>query len=97
MFSFPIQGTNRKSNRKLHELPPTTSSYSATIASFASGSASEPRSRSGSIPLNHPLPLTIFGDHVAYEVRKTMTTGAGRPVGDNQSPLTVDLRDPVVC
>ena len=21
MFSFPIQGTNRKSNRKLHELP----------------------------------------------------------------------------
>ena len=33
---------------------------------------------------------------MAEEVRKTMTTDAGRPVGDNQNSLTVGDRGPVV-
>jgi catalase len=33
---------------------------------------------------------------MADEVRKTMTTDAGRPVGDNQNSLTVGARGPVV-
>jgi catalase len=33
---------------------------------------------------------------MANEVRKTMTTDAGRPVGDNQNSLTVGPRGPVV-
>jgi len=33
---------------------------------------------------------------MAQEVRKTMTTDAGRPVGDNQNSLTVGPRGPVV-
>ncbi|QNI33422.1 catalase [Alloacidobacterium dinghuense] len=33
---------------------------------------------------------------MANEVRKTMTTGAGRPVGDNQNSLTAGPRGPVV-
>ncbi|HEY2121816.1 MAG TPA: catalase, partial [Candidatus Acidoferrum sp.] len=33
---------------------------------------------------------------MANEVRKTMTTNAGRPVGDNQNSLTVGSRGPIV-
>ena len=33
---------------------------------------------------------------MAEEVRKTMTTDAGRPVGDNQNSLTFGDRGPVV-
>src|ERR1700758_5178588 len=33
---------------------------------------------------------------MANEVRKTMTTDAGRPVGDNQNSLTAGSRGPVV-
>jgi catalase len=35
-------------------------------------------------------------NHMAEEVRKTMTTDAGRPVGDNQNSLTAGPRGPVV-
>ena len=33
---------------------------------------------------------------MANEVRKTMTTDAGRPVGDNQNSLTAGSRGPIV-
>jgi catalase len=49
-----------------------------------------------SIPYNQPVTLTILEDHMAEEVRKTMTTDAGRPVGDNQNSVTVGDRGPIV-
>lgn len=33
---------------------------------------------------------------MANDVRKTMTTDAGRPVGDNQNSLTAGSRGPIV-
>jgi catalase len=33
---------------------------------------------------------------MANEVRKTMTTDAGRPIGDNQNSLTAGSRGPIV-
>jgi len=51
---------------------------------------------SGFHPYNQLLTLTILEDHMAEEVRKTMTTDAGRPVGDNQNSLTVGDRGPIV-
>jgi catalase len=44
----------------------------------------------------HPVPFTILEDHMTDQVRKTMTTDAGRPVGDNQNSLTIGPRGPVV-
>jgi catalase len=49
-----------------------------------------------SIAYNHLFPFTILEDHMADKVHKTMTTDAGRPVGDNQNSLTVGPRGPVV-
>src|ERR1700682_5332530 len=42
------------------------------------------------------LPAASQEESMAEEKKKTMTTDAGRPVGDNQNSLTVGPRGPVV-